>query len=96
LPLHLLQGRHRSSSGVEVIRKPIDRDDPVRAQEQDRERRTLLGAPEPNLTALAHHLERPQDAELEHSSGTVLLRYRFGTGRLDDRGNHERRKRCTS
>ena len=69
LPLHLLQGRHWSSSRIQIVGEPIDRDDAVGAQEQDCEGRTLLGAPELDLTALTDDLQRPQDAELEHSAG---------------------------
>ena len=42
LPLHLRHGGHRRRAGVEVVGEPLDRDDAVRAQEQDRERRPLL------------------------------------------------------
>lgn len=69
LPLYLCDGGNRRGAGVEVIGEPLDRDDPIRIEQQDRERRALLRPPEPNRAVLAHDLQRSQDAELEHGGG---------------------------
>ena len=66
LPLNLRDGRDRRRAGIQVIRESLDRDDAVRAQEQDGERRALLGPAEANGAAIADDLERPKDPELEH------------------------------
>jgi len=49
--------------------EPVDRDDAVRVQEQDRERRALPRPAQPDRTVIADHFQRSEDAELEHASG---------------------------
>jgi hypothetical protein len=68
LPLHLRDRRDGRRAPVEIVREPVDRDDAVRIEKQDRECRALLRAPESNRAVLPD-LERPQDAEVEHSGG---------------------------
>ena len=58
---------------VEVVREPLDRDDPVRPEQQDCERRALLRPAELERAVTADDLERPQEAELEHAR-TVTAR----------------------
>ena len=69
LPLHLRDRRHGSGSGIEIVGQPLDRDNPVRIEEQNRQGCTLLRPGERNRAGLADDLERAQDAELEHGGG---------------------------
>ena len=73
LALYLRDRRHRSGAVVEVVREPLDGDDPVRREQQDCERRTLLRPTELERTVIADDLERPQQAELGHAR-TVTAR----------------------
>jgi hypothetical protein len=49
-----------------VVREPLDRDDAVRVQQQDRQRRPLPRPAESHRAVLGDDLERSQHAELEH------------------------------
>ena len=69
LPLHLGDGSNGSRSRVQVVSESLDRHDTIRIEEQDRERRALLRASKRDGALVSDHLERPQDAELEHSGG---------------------------
>ena len=71
--VHLRRRRDRRAARVQLVGEPVERDDPVRAQEQDRQRRPLLRATETNRSVGSGDLERPQDPELEHRS-TVAVR----------------------
>ena len=73
LAVHLRRRRDGRAPGVELVGEPVDRDDPVRVQEQDRERRSLLRPAELNRPVGSDDLERPQDPELEHRR-TVAVR----------------------
>ena len=73
LAVHLRRRRHGSAPGVELVGEPVDRDDPVRVQEQDRERRPLLRPAEPDRPVGPNDLERAEDPELEHRR-TVAVR----------------------
>ena len=77
MALHLLDGAYRGLAGVEIVGEPVDRDDPVRVQEEDGERRPLLRPAEPDLAALVGDLERSQDPELEQRGRGP---YPFDTG----------------
>ena len=74
MSLHLRHCRNRRVARVEFVSQPIDRDDTIPVQEQDRERRPLLRAAELNRSALGDYLERPEDAELQHQRRTVAAR----------------------
>ena len=69
LPLHLRHRRDRSCPRVQVVGESFNRDDSIRIEEQDREGRALLRPAERDGAIVSDHLERPQDAELEHSGG---------------------------
>ena len=69
LTLHLRHGGDRRSTRVEVVGQPLDGDDPVRAQQKDRERRALLRPAQTHRTAVVEDLERSKDRELEHVRG---------------------------
>ena len=66
LAVHLRRRRHGGAAGIELVGEPVDRDDPVRVQEQDRERRPLLRPAEPDRPVGPDDLERAEDPELEH------------------------------
>ena len=68
LALHLRDRRNRGGAVVEVVGEPLDRDDPVGPEQEDREGRALLRPAERNRAVAAHDLERPQEAELEHAT----------------------------
>ena len=59
LALHLRDGRDGGSAVVEIIGEPLDRDDPVRPEQEDREGGALLRPAERDRAGFAHHLERP-------------------------------------
>ncbi len=67
LPLHLRDRGDGRATGVQIVREALDRDDAVRVQQQDRERRALTRPAEPDRAAVADDLQRTQHAELEHS-----------------------------
>ena len=69
LTLHLSHGSHGRGTAVEIVGEPLDRDDAVRVQKQDRERRALLRPTETDRPIAVQDLERPKDPELEHSRG---------------------------
>ena len=69
LSLHLGNRRDRSGTRIEIIGEPLDRDDPIRLEEQDRKGRALLRPSEGHGALVCDHLERSQDAELEHLGG---------------------------
>jgi len=64
--MHLRRRRDRRAARIELVGEPVDRHDPVRVQEQDRERRALLRAAEADRTLGPDDLQRPQDPELQH------------------------------
>ncbi len=66
LAVHLRRRRNGCAPRIELIRQPVDRDDPVCVEEQDRERRSLLWPAERKRPCVPDDLERPQDPELEH------------------------------
>ena len=66
LPLHLGHRRDRRAARIELVGEPLDRHDAVRVQQQDRERRALPRAAEPDRAVVADDLERAKEAELEH------------------------------
>ena len=72
LPLDLGDRGDRRSACVEILGEPLDRDDPVRVEEQDREDCALLGPPEQKRAALACDFERSQDPEVEHGRTVVV------------------------
>ena len=74
LALNLRDRGHGRPSCVQLVGKPLDGNDPVRVQEQDRERRALPRPAELDCAVLADDLERSQEAELEHRSLTVADR----------------------
>jgi hypothetical protein len=69
LPLHLGDSRDGGRSRVQVVGESLDRDDAIRVEKQDRQRRALLRPAERHRPIVSDHLERPQDAELEHAGG---------------------------
>jgi hypothetical protein len=69
LPLHLRHRCHRRPSRVELVGEPLDRHDAIGVQQQDRERRPLPRPAERHLPAVGGHLERTEDAELQHARG---------------------------
>ena len=77
LAVHLRGRGHGGTARVELVREAVDRDDPVRVQEQDRERRPLLRPAKTDLAALVADLERAQDPELEQPGRGP---YPFDTG----------------
>ena len=68
LALHLRDRRDGGGAVVEVVGESLDRDDPVRAEQEDREGRALLRPAELKRAVAVHDLERPQEAELEHGT----------------------------
>ena len=74
LALNLRDRGHGRPSCPEVVGELLDGDDPVRVQEQDRERRALPRPAELDCAVRADDLERSQDAELEHRPLTVADR----------------------
>ncbi len=73
LPLHLRHGRHRRGACIEIVGEPVDRDHPVGAQEQDRQRGPLLRPAQSHLPGVADDFQRAEDAEIEHAP-TVAVR----------------------
>ena len=73
LAVHLRRRRDGRAPRVELVGEPVDRDDPVRVQEQDRERRPLLRPAELHRPVGPDDLERAEDPELEHRR-TVAVR----------------------
>ena len=65
LALHLGDRGRRRLAPVELVREPVDRDDAVGVQEQDRQHSALARAAEADRRVGAEDLERAQDAELE-------------------------------
>ena len=65
--LDLRQRARRRLLAVEVIGKPVDRDDAIRVQQQDRERRPLFRSTEPKQARLVDDLEWAEDPELEQA-----------------------------
>ena len=66
LTVHLRRCRDGWAPCIELVGKRVDRDDPVRIEQQDRERRALLRSAELNRPRRSDDLERTQDPELEH------------------------------
>ena len=66
LSVHLGHRRDRRAARIELVGEPLDRHDAVCVQQQDRERRALPRAAEPDRAVVADDLERAQEAELEH------------------------------
>ncbi len=66
LPLHLRDGGDWRRARVQLVGEPVDRDDAICVEQQDRERRALLRPTESDGAVVADHLERAQDAEIEH------------------------------
>ena len=60
-------GRRRSIP-PELVDERVSRHDGARAQQQEREQRTLKWPAERHGRLIVEHLERAQDPELEHSS----------------------------
>ena len=66
LALDLRDGGRRRLAPVEVVGEAVDRDDPVRAQQQDRQHRALTRAAKADgRPGGVDDLERAEDAELE-------------------------------
>jgi hypothetical protein len=57
----------------ELVDEPLGRHRLARAQEQQGQERTLVAAAQLHGPVAVEHLERPEDAELEHS--TVVTRF---------------------
>ena len=66
LAVDLGRRRDGGTAGVELIGEPVDRDDAVCVEQQDRERRTLLRPAERDRPAAPGDLQRAKDPELEH------------------------------
>ena len=69
LSLHLRDGGNRRGLRVELVREPLDRDNSVGIQDQDRKRRALPRPSEAHGSVLRDDLHRPEDPELQHSRG---------------------------
>jgi hypothetical protein len=69
LPLHLRDGRDRWRTGIEVFDEPLDGDDAVCVQQEDRECRALLEPAECQRACPVHDFQRTQDPELQHLRG---------------------------
>ncbi len=63
--MHLRRCRDGCASGIELVGERVDRNDPVRIEQQGRERRALLRPAEVNRPPLSDNLERTQDPKLE-------------------------------
>jgi hypothetical protein len=64
--LHLRDSRDRRPPLIQLVCDPLHRDDAVRLEQQDRERRALLRAAEGEGSAVGDDLEWPEDPILEH------------------------------
>ena len=71
LAVHLRDRADRGRPAVQLLGEAVDRHDPVRIQEQDRQDRSLPGAAETDRPLGRAHLERAQDAEDEFQATTV-------------------------
>ena len=69
-----VRGRPRRRLAPQLVDQPLHRDDLVPAQEQCREQRPLLRAPESEGAAAEAHLERAEDQELGSLSGRAHWR----------------------
>jgi len=69
LTLDLRDRRDRGGTSIEIVGETLDRDHPVRIQQQDRERRPLLAPPETNRAIVSDDFERSEDAEIDHRPG---------------------------
>ena len=65
LAVHLRDRADRGRLAVQLVGEAVDRHDPVRVQQQDRQDRSLPGAAEADRPLRRAHLERAQDAEDE-------------------------------
>ena len=68
LPVHLGHGGDRRLLAVQLVREAVDRHDPIRVEQQDRQHRALPRTAKSNRPGRRHHLERPQDAEGERQA----------------------------
>ena len=66
LTLHLRHRSDRRTPRIHVVGDALHRDDAVRVQEEDRQRRALLRTSECEGSSVADDLERPEDRKLEH------------------------------
>ena len=66
LAVHLRRCRNGCAPSIELVGERIDRDHPVRIEQQDRERRALLRPAKLNRPRRSDDLERTQDPKLEH------------------------------
>ena len=71
LAVHLRDRADRGRPAVQLLGEAVDRDDPVRIQQQDRQDRPLPGAAEADRPLRRAHLERAEDAEDEFQAATV-------------------------
>ncbi len=58
--MYLRRRRDGCAACVKLIGEPVDRDDPVRIEQQDRERRPLLRPAQVNRPLRPDDLERPR------------------------------------
>jgi len=65
--LNLRQRARRRLLAVEVIGETVDRYDPIRVQQEDREHRSFFRSAEPKRARLVDDLEWSQDPELEQA-----------------------------
>ena len=68
LALHLRDRRDGGGAVVQVIGEPLDRDDAVGTEQEDREGGALLRSAELKRAVSAHDLEWPKEAEPEHAT----------------------------
>ena len=70
--LHQLGGGGRRAFAPELVDDAVARDHLARVQREQGEQRTLLRRPEGNGHAVHNRLQRPQHAELDHPTPTLL------------------------
>ena len=71
LTLYLRHGGDRRSARVEVVGQPLDGDDPVRAQQEDRERRALLRPAQTHRAPVVEDLEEVRGSRTRARARTV-------------------------
>ena len=73
LAVHLRDRADRGRPAVQLLGEAVDRHDPVRIQQQDRQDRPLPGSAEADGSLRRGHLEGAEDAEDESQTATVPL-----------------------
>ena len=62
----------RRRLAVQLVGEAVDRHDPIRIEQEDRQHRTLPRAAEANRPGRRHDLERTQDAEGERQAADAI------------------------